>query len=114
MCFSVLWISCQKLIGHGIIIWMVGHLSFIFNNFLTSLIGEKKELLDQSAFLTVYVAIFLFLPQYQPCFQYPFDWVQVYLRGGQVTSWKNDLGEELLFLSNKVAAALVLLDLSFA
>ncbi|KAM0939292.1 putative glucose-6-phosphate 1-epimerase [Dioscorea sansibarensis] len=26
---------------------------------------------------------------------------EVYLRGGQVTSWKNDLGEELLFLSNK-------------
>ncbi|KAJ0985097.1 hypothetical protein J5N97_003453 [Dioscorea zingiberensis] len=26
---------------------------------------------------------------------------EVYLYGGQVTSWKNDLGEELLFLSNK-------------
>ena len=30
------------------------------------------------------------------------DLVQVYLYGGHVTSWKNDHGEELLFLSNKV------------
>ena len=27
---------------------------------------------------------------------------QVYLYGGQVTSWKNDHGEELLFVSSKV------------
>lgn len=27
---------------------------------------------------------------------------QVYLYGGHVTSWKNDHGEELLFLSSKV------------
>lgn len=27
---------------------------------------------------------------------------QVYLYGGHVTSWKNDHGEELLFVSSKV------------
>lgn len=94
---------------------MVGHLSFVLNNSLTSLIEKKNELLDQSGFLTVFVAIFpVFLPQFHSFFQYPFAWVQVYLRGGQVTSWKNDLGEELLFISNKVATALIFLDLSFA
>ncbi|MED6107292.1 hypothetical protein PIB30_012688 [Stylosanthes scabra] len=30
--------------------------------------------------------------------------MQVYLYGGQVTSWKNELGEELLFVSSKVLA----------
>ncbi|XP_068647311.1 putative glucose-6-phosphate 1-epimerase [Aristolochia californica] len=29
--------------------------------------------------------------------------VEVYLYGGQVTSWKNDRGEEFLFMSNKAA-----------
>ncbi|KAJ6704938.1 GLUCOSE-6-PHOSPHATE 1-EPIMERASE [Salix purpurea] len=29
---------------------------------------------------------------------------EVYLFGGHVTSWKNEHGEELLFVSNKIAA----------
>lgn len=37
---------------------------------------------------------------------------QVYLYGGHVTSWKNDHGEELLFVSSKVLCSNLMLILS--
>lgn len=37
---------------------------------------------------------------------------QVYLYGGHVTSWKNDHGEELLFVSSKVLRSNLMLILS--
>lgn len=51
--------------------------------------------------LSLFLILFSFL--------YWFGQTQVYLYGGQVTSWKNEYGEELLFVSGKV-----LLYLQFA
>lgn len=47
-----------------------------------------------------YVGIIILIPF--PFFLYWFAQIQVYLYGGQVTSWKNEYGEELLFVSSKV------------
>jgi hypothetical protein len=44
---------------------------------------------------------FVIIILYNDISNYYFDF-QVYLYGGQVTSWKNELGEELLFVSSKV------------
>lgn len=38
----------------------------------------------------------------------PFVCQQVYLYGGQVTSWKNEHREELLFVSSKVCNLVVI------
>lgn len=42
-------------------------------------------------------------------------WLQVSLHGGQVVSWRNDRGDELLFTSSKVSLPLLLfLTLQFS